>query len=382
MYHSWFFWENMLLYSNNCEIRVQITHFQPWKDFGILMRLVLDGITAYEYWMLYNNRYAHGTDIMMKQRLTSFEKVTSTELGEAIAKNEGKPGPMHLLVESAKDRRRSKWFSCHVWSSSTPLPPNSIHNIGPSLYVESPELCMVRLAATIPRYELYHKVSNMLGLFAFDFWERMSLVEREPITTIESAKAYLQMVPHARGVRALRQALTSVSERCRSPRESTLALLLKMPTRLGGQSLPPFEVNARLNLSNDARPLTTRRYLEGDVVWRSKNAVLEYNSDEWHLDAVHIMTDMEKIATLQRMGVTVFPMTTRQFDDYEAFETIIQGIRNALGVRDRDADLVRGRRQLLHYDLMEIERTEREEPVLSETSRWKYLAPRLDVADS
>ncbi len=345
------------------------------------MFLILDDVTAYEYWMLYNPLYSNFPDDSPRQPVTTFEHSSSNEISKMIAMKDGETGPIHIMVDSLSNRRPSENVICHVFMPRTPLPPKSIYHIGPNLGVVSPELCMVRLAASLPRYELLHKVSNMLGLFSFNYWDRMELVEREAITSIQKTREYLKEIPYAKGVRNLRQALNSVCERCRSPRETTLALNLKMSTRLGGQSLPPFEVNSDLDMSDEAKLLTKKSNLEGDIVWKKKNAVIEYNSDEWHLNTAQTISDMEKISAMQRMGVTVFPMSTRQFDDYDVFESFICGVRTVLGVRDRNADAARAKRRALHTDLIEVERVEREKPVLGETARWQYLEPRLDVAN-
>lgn len=342
------------------------------------MRLVLDGETAYEYWMHVNPRYAYEVDSSPRQLLTQFDGFTSLEISQAIDRQDGIPGALHLMVDSAGERRNSRNVECHVWSCKQPLPPKSLYCIGPGLYVVSPELCLVRIAPTLSRPELLHRMTNMLGLFAFDFWERMELVEREPIMTKQTIERYLQKVNGAKGTTAVHQALSCVQERSRSPRETDLCLNLGMPARQGGQALPPFEVNRRIELTDEARPLTTKHYLECDVVWMSKRAVVEYNSDEWHLNTERALDDLEKIAALQRMGMTVFPVTTRQLTDYTAFKALVQGLRKVLGVRNQESPALDKRRMCLHADLMDIERREREQPVLGDTARWQFLQPRLD----
>lgn len=345
------------------------------------MRLVLDGETAYEYWMHANPRYVYEADSSRRQRLTQFDGLTSLEVSQAINRQDGIPGTLHLMVGSAGERRNSHNVECHVWSREQPLPPKSLYCIGPGLYAVSPELCLVRIAPALSYPELLHRMTNMLGLFAFDFWERMELVEREPITTIRAIDRYLHKVDGAKGIKAVRRALSCVQERSRSPRETDLCLNLGMPARQGGQALPPFEVNRRIELTDQARSLTTKRYLECDVVWMSKHTVVEYNSDEWHLNTEQTLADLEKITALQRMGMTVLPVTTRQLADYAAFKALVQGLRKALGVRDQESPALDRRRMRLHADLMEVERREREQPVLGNTARWQFLQPRLDQAE-
>lgn len=346
------------------------------------MRLVLDGETAYEYWMLANPSVIYTPDKSPRQLLTSFERFSSRDVSQSIGRQEGISGPIQLLVDSRVERRDSSSVECRVWSARQALPPKSIYDIGAGLHVVSPELCLVRLATMLPYLELLHRLTNMLGLFAFDFWERMELVERDPITTIGDIERYLDKIPGARGTKQLRDALGSVAERSRSPRESDLILCLRMSARRGGQALPDFEVNHRVELDDAARPLTTKTYLEGDIVWPEKRVAMEYNSDEWHLNTLQAMTDLEKITAMQRMGMTVFPVTTRQFSDYKAFRSLVQGVRQALGIRNPETEKMDTRRTYLHADLMEVGRKERGRVPLSQTARWQFIGPRLDYANT
>ena len=344
------------------------------------MRLVLDGETAYEYWMRYNSNIIIYPDSAPAQSLTSFDGLTSREISNAIGRCEGSQGLIHLLVQSADMRRPSKFVICHTLTNQTPLPPRSLYHIGTHLYVVSPELCLVRLANTCTRLEFLHKFNNMLGLFSLDPYERMTLLDREPITSKERVRSYIEQNAGMKGTRTVRLALRSVVERCRSPRESTVNLCLRMSTRLGGQALPPFEANYRIPLTDSARLLTSKTYLEGDVVWPSRKTVLEYNSNEWHTNALQVKTDMEKITALQRMDYAVLPMTTRQFSDYDTFEALIAIVRAQLGLRDRTNDDAKRRRQYVQEDLIEVERKLRRAAPLHDTARWKYLESSLDYA--
>ena len=214
------------------------------------MRLVLTDQTAYEYWMGPTSNLIFSPEGAPGLRLTDFSQFSSLEISQALASRDGSDGNMHLLVGSPKDRRPSRFVTCHVWGNQYPLPEGSIYRIGTGLYVVSPELCLLRLAATLPRLELLHKLSNMLGVFSLDPWDKMLTHRRKPITTINKIRAYLEKVPGARGGNALGSALNWVSERSASPRESSLALNLCMPTRLGGQALPAFEANSNIRRQN------------------------------------------------------------------------------------------------------------------------------------
>ena len=313
--------------------------------------------------------------------LTDFEGQSCGELSRAIARTDAEPGELHLLVSSQGERRQSRYVCCHVWANRNPVPVGSIYQVGTGIYVESPELCLVRLAALLPREELLHCMSNMLGIFAFSTLDRMSLISRESITNIDKIRDFVRKLPGTQGSKALLSACSWVAERSASPRETSVNLCLALPTRVGGQNLPPFEANATQPLDDDASKLTVKKYLVPDVYWRSNELALEYNSSKHHDTEDELETDMEKITALQQMGITVIPVTTRQFNDFDAFDTIVKRVRKVLGVRAQTSDAIQERRSKMHAALLEFERSERKQPSLIETARWKYLIPRLYYED-
>ncbi len=341
------------------------------------MRLVLDGITAYEYWMSASNSVLSKPLDVSVGCLTDFDGLPCGELSRAIARTDAKPGELHLLVSSQHERRQSRNVCCHVWANKNPIPKGSIYQVGTGIYVESPELCLVRLAALLPREELLHCMSNMLGIFAFSTLDRMSLISRESITNVDKIRDCVRKLPGMQGTKALWSACSWVAERSASPRETSVNLCLALPTRVGGQALPPFEVNAVQTLDEEASRLTVKKHLVPDVYWRSKKLALEYNSSKHHDTEDELEADLEKITAMQKMDITVIPISTRQFNDFDAFDAIVKRVRKTLGVRTKVSVTAQERRWKFHTELLKFERSERKQPSLIETARWKYLIPRL-----
>lgn len=342
------------------------------------MRLVLDGLTAFEFWMCAisnNNRlYVKAPS----PSLTLFEAKSGREISQIVERTGGKEGRIELLVREPEERRQTKILRCNYWGHR-PIPPRSLCHIGDGLYVISPELCVVRLARLLPRLEFLRATTDLLGIYAYSFTDRQDLIGRKQILNLASLEAYLNDASGLPGTKLVRQALSWLPERSASPRETTMDLCLALPTRLGGQGLMPFEANFEVKPSDDAKMLTQKRRLSADVAWSRRDLFLEYNSNKHHDTEEQMEFDFEKITTFDKMGKRVIPISTRQFNDYEAFQAIADEARSVLGVRDRYADDVAEKRRRTHGELIRLEREQRERPPLAETARWRFLLPYLDL---
>lgn len=343
------------------------------------MRLVLDGYTAYEYWMSAASANTAMIVRAPRPQLSDFESLDPGELGKAIEKLDGYPGKLQLLVQDLSQRRPSAHVDCRCWSTKHPFPAESFYQIGSGVYVESPELCLVRLAADLPRLEALRALSDMLGTYGLSLNNRIDLVGREPITSIAKIRGLLDRIPGVRGTRLIDQALRWIVPGAASPRETSMDLALAMPTRMGGHGMPPFEANYHIEPDDESAPLTTKSYLIADVAWSDKQRVLEYNSSKYHDTEEQMQYDFEKITTLQNMGYVVTPVSTRQFNSYDTFCSIVDGVRRDFGMRVSCSKAANDRRKNTHEELLRIERRNRELPSLDDTARWQYLRPRIDV---
>ena len=343
------------------------------------MRLVLDGFSALYFWMSAATTTNWVAVDLPNPQLTRFDGTAPGELSRSIALAEDKRiDTLDLLVGHAGERRRTATINCRTWGDR-PLPQKSIYQIGSDLFVISPELCMVRLAVTVPRLELYRYIAELMGIYALSFTDRQDLIQREPLTNREKVRQVLEQCKGVPGARAVRDVLRWIPEGSASPRETSMDIELAMPTRLGGQGLPPFMANYKIDLSESAVLLTVKKYLVADVAWPDKGWFLEYNSSKHHDSEEQKEFDFEKITTLGRMKKTVVPISTRQYNDYDAFSSIVDGVREGLHVRDRYAYKAEGRRRETHEALLRIERRQREQPPLIDLASWQLLLPRLDL---
>ncbi len=300
------------------------------------MHIVLDGPSAFAYWMSSlatdGPRYVE----VPNPRLSDFSDRSCRDIFDAIKRAGGKPGELFLLTRENAERRSAGLVVCSSWGNK-PLPPRSICKIGDGVYAVSPELCVLRLATFLDRLELIRAATDLMGIYTHSFVDRQQLVNRAtPILTRASLEEYLRHATGIRGVRETRNILSQLVERSASPRETSMNICLRLCTRMGGEGLPPFRANERVDLSREALRLTRRSYLVADVtlVRKGKSLYLEYNSNKHHDTEEELEFDFEKITAMRHDGKIVVPISTRQFNDYEVFSTIVDGIRKTLGIRD------------------------------------------------
>lgn len=338
--------------------------------------LVLDGLTALEYWMSDAAMMGRERIAVSLARLTDFDSLSGREMSRRMESLGARPGALELLVRSPDERRESKWVRCRAWGHR-PLPPGSIVEAGDRVAVISPEICAIRLAAILPPLPYFRALSGLLGIYVRKSDSHLDLLGRDPITSIEDILTCLEQTGSIPGSKLARMALGWVIEGSASPRETTMDVSLAMPTRLGGHGLGNFKANWPIELTASASGLTKRSYLVSDVIWEKKRLVVEYNSSKHHDTLKQKEMDFEKITALQHMGYTVIPVSTRQFSDFDVFKNVVVTIRQHLGRRDRYAASVYLRRYKAHEALLRDELDRRLAPSLVDTARWQFLMAHM-----
>jgi len=138
----------------------------------------------------------------------------------------------------------------------------------------------------------------------------------DPRTSLDRLRQAVEEYPSRRGVVALRSAIPRLHDRCQSPKETELRLILE------ASALPKAEHNAEIVLHGSGR------VVRGDVVFRVQRLVLEYEGDHHRTDRSQWRKDIARTEDLAHEGWTVMRLTA---DDLRRPSMLAERIRVRLG---------------------------------------------------
>lgn len=278
--------------------------------------------------------------------------------------------PLHLLVPTAASRSRSKVALAHAWSG--PLARRSLlATPSEKLLVSSPEFTLLQLAGPpLPKASdddrlLFGRLDPGDPLRPLDDPTRWAAAAREvrlaqtamelmgtyrraegagartsydktPLTSYNALSHFADELPSARGIELFRTTLGRSMSLSFSPMETMLALVLTLPTSLGGYGLPRPILNVRLRAGQGG--ISSQRTILPDLYWPEREVLLEYESLEFHEGiSGHLGTneklahDAERANTLLAMGMHPFVARPRQVLDLARLDLLAQQVAKRLG---------------------------------------------------
>lgn len=138
------------------------------------------------------------------------------------------------------------------------------------------------------------------------------------------------------GAKKLRWAAERVLGVCASPFEVQAAILQGLSRRLGGEGLP-ITINQRIPLSSKAQRIYPHVYCLADLYIEETDAHpaldIECQGRSVHSSEAAGLSDSDRIAALESMGVQVLPLTYAQFADPTRYQAIRELIAAKLNTR-------------------------------------------------
>lgn len=246
------------------------------------------------------------------------------------------PPPLHTFSATKAARTQSSLGSAHFWPA--PTPANLLVRIAPHTFVATPELAFIQAASTCDLIDLALIAYELCGTYIIEHWnETRSISLDRPLSNID-VLARLSRTYRTYGTRGAKRALESlkyVREGSNSAAESTLALALMLPLRLGGYRLSGFALNQRISLSEMGREILGYPEIRPDFTWPDAHVALEYDSDTWHLNRVKHARDARRRACLTAMGYAHYTLTSLQIADLQGLDAMFASIQKRLGIRGR-----------------------------------------------
>lgn len=239
--------------------------------------------------------------------------------------------PLSLISNNVNRKHVGKYYTT-TWQKNT-LPSNSFFKIPNfEIYIACPELTFLQAARYLEFIDLVHLGFDLCAQYYSDENASFGQRNRVPVTTpeqiIEYAKNSNHMHGSAKAIRAARYVLAFSN----SPMETRLAIMLGLSTRMGGYGLNGIEMNAPIKLSKSGIELVGVREIRGDLVWRKKKFVVEYNSKTVHNNDSTYYNDADRATAFKDSGWQCIVVTPNNIKTFGAMENIARVIRKQLGL--------------------------------------------------
>lgn len=243
----------------------------------------------------------------------------------------GRNKPLHLMVSRSDQRLMSHDFVFHVHSSD--LPVNSFMEVGPDVYVASPELVFIQVCRALSLIEAVALGYELCGTYRV---RSEGMVSARKLMTKESLGALAQQRCRPFGAVKARGFSRFIVEDSASPMESRVAMRLSLPRRLGGFGLPAPQMNRSIDLPGELADSLGRRYLKCDLMWPDRMVAVEYDSDRFHTGSDRIAFDAQRRNALSRAGVQLLTLTREQYRSSQGFSAFVRTLCSKLGLRFRE----------------------------------------------
>ena len=290
------------------------------------MAVVLSDISAALYWEACDSRASHFRRVRSLDHLVPPDANASSYIESAFPFFAD--DRVHYLVGSQSERQCTNRITCH--STSAMLPAGSFCQVEGGLHVVAPELSFVQMARYLSLEQLVHYGMMLCGIYfrtpisigksGNEQGTKRRIGQRTALTSLEDLNAYVLSAPHLFGTRKAKKALRHIIDNSRSPMESSLAVSLCLPYRLGGCSMPkpsmnmPVYVDPKGVLAGGVRwDLHGNPYFECDLVWTEQRAIVEYHGDESHFGKEGVAKDVRKANLLRASGYSYYAVTSEIF---------------------------------------------------------------------
>lgn len=235
------------------------------------------------------------------------------------------PRPIHLLLPKKCPRLHTEQVVPHLWTGSLPT-IECFRQLAPHIFVAVPEFCFLLLARSLPLWRLiafgyelcggYYLVPTEDDEWGFDYCFSPTDTGR--------LRAFVERCKGMPGYAHASAALNWVLDNSRSPRETIVAMLLCLPTALGGFALPLPLLNHEVALSETASYIAGAMKLKPDLCWPAFKVAVEYDSDKYHTQSKSQRIDTQlRAAALREDGWFVISLTPEIVGDPDAFYKMV-----------------------------------------------------------
>lgn len=233
------------------------------------------------------------------------------------------------------------------------FPRGSFVRIARNVLASSPELCFVQMASELSLPALIRLGFELCGTYGVATVGKADFRFERPFTTPARLARFLDKAANMPGTVKARKALKHLVAGSASPMETTLAMLLCLPLRMGGYALPQPRMNHAVNPRGRSRLAVDDKCYYCDLIWPNANIALEYDGREHHGTVNKMADDATRRNNLLDRGVSVLTVTTRTVRNLIELDHIARTLSRQLGFRPRcDQQAWRTKQHELHGELL------------------------------
>ena len=296
--------------------------------------------------------------------------------------------PHHVIVSGGTARHGSELLVAHQARPS--YPPGSFFSLAPDVLCAAPELVVLQMAEYATDLEPLLLVDELCGHYGIQPRAARGLVKRrDPLTTIDKIRDFIDRMGPCRGGAKLRRALMQARERSGSPRESKTVHRLEFCPRIGGYGLEVVGLNdpVLVERADAALGEAQGRIRKPDIMLLApadvpvgaipfRRCALDYQG-EYHRDEVQQGKDTNRRNELLACGIKPYEIEMEHYDDPDYLDWLVSSIRRDLGIEEpclstRAREARRARRERLRQELDKVDGltwTGRSDALLMEGSR-------------
>lgn len=153
--------------------------------------------------------------------------------------------------------------------------------------------------------------------------------KQPPLCTVKELRQCAEELQGHRGRRKALRAIRYLDEGSRSPMESILYMMLRLPNALGGCGFKEIRFNHRIKLKK------SRRVYYADLYVPSCKLDIEYDSQTHHNQPEAFSKDAIRSANLESEGYQMISVRPEQILDLKHFETLARNLSRRIGKQIR-----------------------------------------------
>lgn len=237
--------------------------------------------------------------------------------------------PVKLLIPAGAQRRSSEGILCRF--APPGLPERSFFLLRERLYMTSPELTFLRMAAFRTEVQLARIATDLCARYYIDAPTGKIEDRAAFLSTPEKLRSYCRALPDIRGSKKALEALRWAHQNSGSPIETQVQLLLTMPLARGGFALPLTHMNYDVKAGRLARIMEQNQY-SIDCANPDLGIGIEYDGHDYHQDTA---ADKRRRNELKALDWDIFPLEGDTLEDPDRMCRFAETVARAMHVRIR-----------------------------------------------